>query len=192
MSVINGKNIQILKRFSEQANRLCVERYRSLLKQKVNISYEEGRQVEVKNEFPDEDLVKTFLMDLRFFLIKDKNPYNFEAVCELCVENNIYRDKTTEWLNVYREIFKNESVRISINDSDLSTNSIFHTILNEEHFHQEKRGRGMERITAHPVTEGLARMKFLKTIGNILTIICSFNKQVVEEYLKNNNNEVHT
>jgi hypothetical protein len=127
-----------------------------------------------------------FLIDFRFFYIKDKNPHNFEAVCNFFINENFKTDEVQGWLNVYHAVFKDDSIEIRIDQKLLTTKMLFETILNAETFHQEGSQRGVELIMASPFIEPIARMKFFDLITKLRGIICSFNRQIVEEYITEN------
>lgn len=184
MSKLNGPiDIQTLKRFKEKADVLCSDKYSVLNQQKVSFSINVNAPGTITSEFPDTDIVASFLMNARMFILTDQNKYNFENVCSFFIEKNYEKDRVSEWLDVYRKLLDQESMRIQVGNKELTTRMIFHTILNEEHFHQEIDQKGMSIIKVSPFIEPMARMKFFDVLRKLRMIICSFNKQIIEKYL---------
>jgi len=181
-------NIEILKRFSAQVEKISGDKYKPLHVYKISFSAEVDLFGEVKSTFPNDDIVNSFLMNLRFFIIKDKNDFNFEKICQLFIESDFKKDKVLGWLNVYHEILNQEAMGLRVGEKTLTTKMVFNTILNEEYFHQEKNQKGMDIIKSSPLIEPFARMKFFDVIGKLRMVICSFDKQIVKKYLKENEN----
>jgi len=179
----NNIDIKTLERFKEKANALLADKYSALNRQSVSISMKAGESGTVSTEFPNEDIVKSFLMDVRMFILKDGNKFNFENVCQFFINNNFESKKASEWLDAYEKLLDQDTMHIRVGEKDLTTRMVFHTILNEEHFHQEMDQRGMSAIKVSPLIEPMARMKFFDVIAKLRLIIGAFNKQVVEKYL---------
>lgn len=175
-------DIETIKRFKEKANELCNEKYIPLHKQLISISLKEGLG-KITSEFPNEMIVDSFLMQLRFFIIEKQNKFNFEKVCEFFINNNFESERVSQWLDVFRRLFTEERVGLNVNKKDLTIKIIFHTILNEDHFHQEKDQKGMKVIKSSPFVESFAKMKFFDVLGKLHLVICNFNKQIVKKYL---------
>ena len=180
------QQIEVLERFHKQAIKLSDKKFDPLHNQNIKISFmaEANAFGNVKSELPDANLLKIFLMEFRFFYIKDKNPYNFKRVCKFFIKNDFEKEKTREWLDVYNYIFSDESMKLRVGNKQLTTKIIFETILNAEHFHQEGSQKGVELIKLSPFVEPMARMKFFNVIRKLKIIICSFDKQIVEKYLE--------
>ncbi len=176
----------VLRRFHAQAIKLEDVRYNHLEKQSVSMSFVvDGKNFgQVKSELPNTDLLRLFLIDFRFFYIKKGNPHNFEAVCALLINENFKVEQVEEWLNVYHYVFNDNSVKVQIDQKEITTRKLFETILNAETFHQEGSQRGIQLITASPFIESIARIKFFDLVTKLRGIICSFNRQIVEVYLK--------
>lgn len=181
-----SEQLKILKRFNEQANKLAEEKFSSFGQESIKISATGSDLVhgKVQSNFPHDDIVKLFLMDFRFFYIKDKNPYNFEKICNFFIENNFEKEKTKQWLDVYKKVFLVEDLKLRVGDKELTTKNIFSTIFNEENFHQEGSQKGMDYIKLSPIIEPMARMKFFRLLGQLRSIIGAVNKQIVEKYLE--------
>ena len=47
----------------------------------------------------------------------------------------------------------------------------------------------MTTIKEHPIIEAYSNVKFFKVLCELRVVICSFNKQIVEKYLKNNHDK---
>ncbi|TXH06867.1 MAG: hypothetical protein E6Q06_04590 [Candidatus Moraniibacteriota bacterium] len=176
-------NIRDIGRFKEKAHVLCADKYSALNHQKVTISVKAGASGKVTSEFPNEDLVKSFLMDVRMFILKDKNKFNFENICQFFIEKNFDSQRVSEWLEAYQKILDQDPICIEVGQKNLSVRMVFNTILNEEHFHQEIDQKGMSVIKMSPIIEPLARMKFFEVLAKLRMLLCAFNKQVVEKYL---------
>jgi hypothetical protein len=181
-------NKSVLLRFQAQAIKLEDEKFSQLEKQRVSMSFmSNGKEFgNVTSELPSNDLLRLFLIDFRFFYIKDKNPHNFEAVCNFFISENFKTDEVQSWLDVYHRVFKDDSIDIRIDQKQLTTKMLFETILNAETFHQEGSQRGVQLMMASPFIEPIARMKFFDLITKLRGIICSFNRQVVEKYIAEN------
>lgn len=177
-------DIQILSRFKEKADVLSADKYLALNQQKVSFSIVTGVSSQIVSEFPDDDIVTSFLMNVRMFIIKDENKFNFEKICTAFIDADYQKDKVSDWLNAYKKLLDQETMRIRVGNKELTTRMIFHTILNEEHFHQEIEQKGMTTIKASPFIEPMARMKFFDVLSKLRIIICAFNKQIVEKYLQ--------
>jgi|GEM_PF-6689728 len=180
----NSIDIKTLTRFKEKANVLWADKYSVLNRQKVSILMKAGEVGTVSTEFPNEDIVKSFLMDVRMFILKDGNKFNFENICQFFIDNSFELKKISEWLDTYKKLLDQDTMRIKVGQKELTTRMVFHTILNEEHFHQEMDQKGMAIIKISPLIEPIARMKFFDILIKLRLIICAFNKQVVEKYLE--------
>lgn len=179
------KNIDILKRFAEKANGLADKKYDSLNINKINISMDANIGGKVKSDFPNNEIKESFLMNIRMFIMSEKNSdFNFEKVCHYFMENNFQVEKVKLWLKAYDDIFNNEAIVLKVNNKALATEYIFHTIFNEDNFHQEKKQKGMAIIMSHPIIESVSKSKFFYVLYELRIIICRFNKQIVEKYLK--------
>jgi hypothetical protein len=179
----NSIDIKTLERFKEKANALLADKYLVLNRQSVSISMKAGEPGMVSTEFPDEEIIKSFLMDVRMFLLKDGNKFNFENVCQFFINNDLESKKASEWLDAYKKLLDQDTMRIRVGQKELTTRMVFHTILNEEHFHQEMDQKGMAVIKVSPLIEPMARMKFFDVLAKLRLFIGAFNKQVVEKYL---------
>ncbi|MFA5158590.1 MAG: hypothetical protein WC451_05410 [Patescibacteria group bacterium] len=186
MKINNSDNhidIKTLERFKEKANALLADKYLVLNRQSVSISMKTGEPGRISTEFPNEDIVKSFLMDVRMFILKESNKFNFENVCQFFINNNFESKRASEWLGAYKKLLDHDTVRIRVGQRDLITRMVFNTILNEEHFHQEMDQKGMAVIKTSPLIEPMARMKFFDVLAKLRAVIGAFNKQVVEKYL---------
>lgn len=172
-----------LRRFKEKVDALCDKKYTPLHKQSVSISLEDG-QGKITGEFPNEMIVDSFIMQLRFFILEKDNKYNFKKVCQFFIDNNFEREKVSKWLDVYKRLLTEEAVGLNVNKKDLTIKTIFYTIFNEGHFHQEMEQKGMTLIKSSSIVESFAKIKFFDVLSKIHQIICSFNKQIVKKYLQ--------
>ncbi|MFH1457082.1 MAG: hypothetical protein ABIF17_03125 [Patescibacteria group bacterium] len=175
-------DIDILKRFSKQARKLDDKKYDELGRIKIDITINKNVG-QVKKIFPKDEIVESFLINIRMFVMKDSN-FNFKKISNYFIENNFEIEKIKLWMQTFDDIFKSEAVSLKVGNKPLTTNFIYNTILNEDNFHQEKNQKGMTIINSHPVIESLSRSKFNKLICQLRMIVCNFNKQIVEEYLK--------
>jgi hypothetical protein len=175
-------SLEDLKRFKEKADALYGDKYLALHKQQVSISLKEGLG-RIVTEFPDEMLIESFLMKLRFFILERDNKFNFEKICQFFIENNFEQEKVSKWLDAYKRLLTEEVVGLNVNKKDLTIKTIFHTIINEGHFHQEMDQKGMTLIKSSPFIESFAKVKFFDVLSKMHLIICNFNKQVIEKYL---------
>jgi len=177
------KNIDILKRFSIKANELSDDKYGKLCKFgiTINVNNKEGKVI---NNFPNDEIIKSFLMNIRMFIMSKKNSdFNFEKTCFYFVKNEFMSEEVKKWLIAYNNIFNREVFKLRINNRTLTTKNIFHTILNEDNFHQEMEQKGMNIIKSHPLIESFSRINFFEVLCALRLILCAFNKQIVEEYL---------
>lgn len=187
-------NLDILKRFKEKADVLCDEKYSPLHQHKFSLTGKDNDgtfEWKISSEFPNDDLVKSFLMNMRMFIIKDSN-FEFKKICSLFIEDDFEKDRVSQWLETYENLLDIETVKIKVGDKELTTRMVFHTILNEEHFHQEMEQKGMATIKASPFIEPMARIKFFEIVRSIRLIIGSFNKQIVDKYLEQHENQLIT
>ena len=179
------KNLDILRRFAEKANRLADKRYDKLGMNKIDISMNINIGGKVKSNFPSNEIVESFLMNVRMFVMSEKNSdFNFEKVCHYFVEKDYQVKKVELWLKAYNDIFNNEAIVLKVNNKALTTKYIFYTIFNEDNFHQEKEQKGMATIMSHQIIESFSKSKFFNVLYSLRMIICCFNKQIVEKYLK--------
>ncbi len=178
------RNIEILRRFSKQAKVLGDARFDQLNDFGLKFSFGTGKASRIEAHLPDNDIQRSFLMDLRFFILKDKNEYQFKKVCDLLIAEGYQSDKVLEWKKAYENIFNQEVIGLQIDKKGLTTKMVFHTILNEENFHQEIEQKGMLQIQSNPIIESLARTKFLGVVSALRDCIIAFDKQIIEDYLK--------
>lgn len=186
MQIVDQKEVEKLNRFSEQARKLESEKYSSLGMSKTTFSVKVGERAKVLSKLPNEDTIKLFFVDFRFFWIKDKNDFNFEKICQFFIEKVFKTKEVQEWLGAYKSILNNEEIKLKVDNRELTTKMIFHTIMNAGTFHQEGSQKGIDIIKSNLLIESLAMGKFSTVLGKLRMIICNFNRQIVEEYLKEN------
>ena len=159
------KNLDILRRFAEKANRLADKRYDKLGMNKIDISMNINIGGKVKSNFPSNEIVESFLMNVRMFVMSEKNSdFNFEKVCHYFVEKDYQVKKVELWLKAYNDIFNNEAIVLKVNNKALTTKYIFYTIFNEDNFHQEKEQKGMATIMSHQIIESFSKSKFFNVL----------------------------
>jgi len=182
------KNIDILKRFTKQANKLADKKYNELDVNKINISMNVNTGGKVRGSFLNDEIKESFLMNIRMFVMAEKkSDFNFKKICHYFMENNFEVERVKLWLKRYDDSFNNETIALKVNNKELTTKYIFHTIFNEDNFHQEKEQKGMAFITSHPIIKIVSKSKFFKVLYNLRIIICGFNKEIVEKYLEKYN-----
>lgn len=179
-----NKNIEILKKFSKQADKLSKEKYQQLNKFGISFNFYQTDS-NVNNNFPDEEILESFLINVRMFImVKSGNEFNFEKICQFFIYNNFQSEKVKEWLDAYKKLFEIEIIPIKTNDKILTTRMVFNTILNEDNFHKEKEQKGMKYLLSSPIIESFSRFKFLDTVSRLRMLICAFNVQIVKKYLE--------
>ena len=176
-------DLNILGRFSKQANKILDSKYEQLGKFGTTLKFADGRG-KIIDQFPDDEIIESFLMNVRMFIMAEKNSnFNFERICNFFIEKNFQVEKVGKWLNAYKSILDIETISLKTHNKVLTTKMVFNTIFNEDNFHQEKDQKGMKHITSHPIIKSFSRLKFLDVVCKYRIVICAFNIQVVEKYL---------
>ncbi len=183
-------SVEDLKDFSKKAKNFENNDFKELNEAKrISISIKIGKPLVSSRDFPNEHLFKSFLMDFRCFLTektdsKNINIFNFKKVCDFFIRINYQKEKVKKYKENFESCLNNNlaGVKLSLNEKPITKQKIFHSILNGEYFHQECR-RDIEEIKSNPVIENHAKMEFVTTIDNLRSIVCSFNNEIVKEYL---------
>ncbi len=180
---IDNDIIKILLRFQEQVIKISDEKYKNIKNIGFTFNFDIKTGVSVKNKFPDEEILKALLMDMRFFILKS-SPYNLEKIFDLLIGCNFMVDEIKDIKQKYLYIMDNDILSLSYNNSFMTNRQIFNTILNEDNFHQELPQKGMLKIKSHPVFESMSRFKFNSTIFDLKNIIIFFNNKIVSNFIK--------
>jgi len=145
---------------------------------------------------PDKKNIKAFLVDIRPFIMPGET-INFGRVCNL-ISKNIKKKEIIDKLENSRKVWnklnsrKNsgKGMNLKIGDKELTPAEQLDLWLNAEFFHLDKEKRGLFENMQVPPFVDISYLTVLKLVQNLAGILFYFEKNVIDEILKNPNLEI--
>ncbi len=166
----------------------------SFFNNNLKIKYKKEDGVRIKTERINEEDMESILIRFRPFYTTKKDEIRFPDICDLLASKNL-GDETeiTEYKKAWNLAFESDGFSIKIDNNRKNMKDIFSYWLNEEYFHPENYkpfdNRGLSELVKNPIIKQISLMKFVGILQRLCFVVINFNKNIVEEILRDKNNE---